>query len=78
MGGEPTLHPNIIDIFKYAWDKNLGINLITNGTRFADEKFCTEFKKVGFGAGSAIFSMHASSQADSYVITRNKMYFKLF
>lgn len=30
--GEPTLHPNINDIIKYAHDKGASIGLITNGT----------------------------------------------
>jgi radical SAM protein with 4Fe4S-binding SPASM domain len=37
-GGEITLHPNFIDIIKYALSSDFGkINLITNGTNISDE-----------------------------------------
>lgn len=32
-GGEPTLHPQFSEIVDYAYRKNIGLGLITNGTR---------------------------------------------
>lgn len=34
-GGEPTIHPDFIDIAKYAGDKGLRLSVYTNGTLFA-------------------------------------------
>ena len=79
MGGEPTLHPNAIEIFKYAADRELGINMISNGTRFADEAFCKSFAEAGLGTrGSTVLSMHASSEEDSLELTGSKAYFSFF
>lgn len=30
-GGEPLLHPDFYDLYKYCWDKGLNISLYTNG-----------------------------------------------
>jgi uncharacterized radical SAM superfamily Fe-S cluster-containing enzyme len=46
-GGEPTLHPNILDIVRYA--KSLGIQDIavsTNGLRLLEEDFAKELAKT--------------------------------
>lgn len=46
-GGEPTLHPNIIDIIKMALDKNIKfVVLNTNGLRLAeDETFVAQLQQ---------------------------------
>jgi len=47
-GGEPTLHPDILDIIKYA--KGLGIEDVvvsTNGLRLLEPEFMLEFASVG-------------------------------
>ncbi len=47
-GGDPTIHPNIIDFVKYA--KKLGYNkiqVITNGRMFASQEFTTKIIKAG-------------------------------
>ncbi|TFH31357.1 MAG: radical SAM protein [Promethearchaeota archaeon] len=51
-GGEPTLHPRILDILRKA--KELGfphVMLNTNGIKMAKSKdFCQELKEIGLGA----------------------------
>lgn len=37
-GGEPLLHPNILQILKYIHDTNVSCTLLTNGTLIDDEK----------------------------------------
>ena len=47
-GGEPTLHPEVLEIIKYA--KSLGIEdvvLSTNGLRLLDETFVKELAEAG-------------------------------
>ena len=47
-GGEPTIHPDIIDLVKYA--RGMGFTLIqiqSNGRRFAYIDFCKEMIKAG-------------------------------
>jgi len=47
-GGEPTLHPRIIDIIKFS--KHIGfkeIQIQTNGRMFAYQDFCLEVIKAG-------------------------------
>lgn len=47
-GGEPTIHPDIIDLVKYA--RKMGFTLIqiqSNGRRFAYVSFCKEIIEAG-------------------------------
>lgn len=43
-GGEPTLHPKLIEIIEMFYNKNINIYLNTNGTLLND-KMCNEFEK---------------------------------
>lgn len=36
-GGECTLHPDFVQIYSYAYDKGLNINVFTNGSNITDE-----------------------------------------
>ena len=49
-GGEPTLHPGIIEIARYARDKQILPNLTTNGLTMTDNftKRCSVFGNVHF------------------------------
>ena len=48
LGGEPTVHPGILDLLKYVRDFNFKqVLLITNGIRLADLKFCREIEASG-------------------------------
>lgn len=44
-GGEPTLHPHIVDIVKYANDRGLVTTMTTNGT--ANHDLLSQLKKAG-------------------------------
>ncbi len=47
-GGEPTLHPQFLDVFKYLSDNFPGqrIKLLTNGRRFFYADFAKEFLQI--------------------------------
>lgn len=46
-GGEPTLHPDLPAITRYARDQGLHVRMITNGTRLADEAFARDMADAG-------------------------------
>ena len=70
-GGEPTIHPNLIEIVAYA--KNCGfdkIHIISNGRRFADDNFARRIIKAG--ANIIVFSLHGHNAEVHDSITRGK------
>lgn len=46
-GGEPSLHPELPRIARYARDQGLHVRMITNGHRLADEGFAREMAEAG-------------------------------
>lgn len=46
-GGEPSLHPELPKICRYASDSGLHVRMITNGTRLADPAFAKEMAQAG-------------------------------
>ena len=46
-GGEPTLHPELPKIARYARDQGLHVRMITNGHRLADDKFAKDLAEAG-------------------------------
>ncbi|APR87461.1 radical SAM domain protein [Minicystis rosea] len=46
-GGEPSLHPELPRIARYAKDQGLHVRMITNGWRLADEGFAQEMAEAG-------------------------------
>ena len=46
-GGEPTLHPELPRIARYAKDAGLHVRMITNGWRLAEESFAEELAEAG-------------------------------
>ncbi len=60
-GGDPTIHPDLIDFVKYA--KDLGYNkiqVITNGRMFASKKFTDAI--IDAGLDEVTFSIHGYTQ----------------
>jgi len=56
MGGEPTLHPHILDIVKYASDIGLRPTVITHGMHLSDLKRAREY--VAAGVHDFLVSIH--------------------
>jgi MoaA/NifB/PqqE/SkfB family radical SAM enzyme len=48
-GGEPSLHPELPRIARYASDQGLHVRMITNGWRLADPDFAREMAGAGLG-----------------------------
>jgi MoaA/NifB/PqqE/SkfB family radical SAM enzyme len=46
-GGEPSLHPELPAICRYASDRGLHVRMITNGHRLADPDFANEMASAG-------------------------------
>lgn len=46
-GGEPTLHPELPRIARYARERGLHVRMITNGWRLADPDFAREMAEAG-------------------------------
>ncbi len=46
-GGEPTLHPDLPRICRYARDQGLHVRMITNGSRLADDRFAKDMADAG-------------------------------
>ena len=46
-GGEPSLHPELPRICRYASERGLHVRMITNGTRMADPAFAREMADAG-------------------------------
>ncbi len=46
-GGEPTLHPDLPRIARYAADRGLHVRMITNGHRLADRAFAGALAEAG-------------------------------
>ena len=46
-GGEPTLHPELPKIARYARDLGLHVRMITNGHRLAEPEFAREMAEAG-------------------------------
>ena len=46
-GGEPSLHPELPRICRYASERGLHVRMITNGSRMADEDFAKQMADAG-------------------------------
>lgn len=46
-GGEPTLHPELPRVARYATERGLHVRMITNGWRLSDEAFAKEMADAG-------------------------------
>jgi len=61
-GGEPTLHPQVLDVIKYAKKQGFAkIQLISNGRMFYYKKFLNEIIKSGIDEITISFHSHIPS-----------------
>lgn len=60
-GGEPTLHPDFFALLWFLRRKapKLPITLLTNGRKFADEKFLEKFSKIAIPPFCVAVSFHS-------------------
>ena len=67
-GGEPTLHPKIIELAEYAREKQVLPNMTTNGLTMTEElaEKCTVFGNVHFSIHTMSDTEHVFSAARTY------------
>ncbi|MBI4833218.1 MAG: radical SAM protein [Planctomycetes bacterium] len=59
-GGEPTIHPDFLEITRYAAKTGTWLGILTNGRKFADKKFAKEAIKSGLREPFIVF--HSSDR----------------
>jgi MoaA/NifB/PqqE/SkfB family radical SAM enzyme len=63
-GGEPSLHPELPRIARYARERGLHVRMITNGWRLAEADFAREMAEAGLEiAHVSIYSVRADIEA---------------
>lgn len=60
LGGEPTIHPEILNIIEYC--RSLETSLLTNGIAFANKNFCRRVEQAGLSIVST--SLKGASEKD--------------
>lgn len=78
IGGEPTIHPEFYEIFRYGNDLGLNVAVVTNGRMFSKKDFCEKMKSVGLDSGRIAFSMSSYSNESSELLTGSKENFNQF
>lgn len=66
MGGEPTLHPSVVEIVRYSAQIGLKPTLVTHGMRFANLEFARQVNSAGIhdvlmsvhGIGDTVTKIH--------------------
>ena len=76
IGGEPTLHPKLPEIFERGEAQGIRLYLISNGRKFFDKSFTNRMIKAGLKNQRITISMHASSNEDSKKLTRAENHFR--
>lgn len=70
MGGEPTLHPHVIDIVRHSAEIGLRPTLITHGMRFADLEFAAKIKEAG--VHDVLMSVHGIGETVTLIHRRGE------
>lgn len=64
LGGEPTLHPDILECLQYAKGKFKPVILVTNMDRLADLAFCQAVEKTGAVIAGQRHTMNTDQKSD--------------
>lgn len=70
-GGEPTLHPEIVEIAKYFDEEGFTQRMITNGSRLSDNGLCKRLLEAGLRKYHFSIHSHKEDVAESISKTRN-------
>ncbi len=67
-GGEPTLHPNILDFIRIAHQYRHRVHIVSNGTRYTDQTFMKSLKELkrsgtAFALGLSLDGGYANKHA---------------
>ncbi|MEX2015762.1 MAG: radical SAM protein [Candidatus Hydrogenedentales bacterium] len=75
QGGEPTIHPEILDLIRYCDEIGLYPTLITNGLVLAKPEKLAEFKQAGIR--DFLVSLHGIGEIHDEVVCRKGAYEKI-
>lgn len=75
QGGEPTIHPDILELIRYCAEIGLYPTLITNGLVLAKKEKLQEFKDAG--VRDFLVSLHGIDDVHDEVVCRKGSYVKI-
>lgn len=75
QGGEPTIHPDILEMIRYCEEIGLFATLITNGLVLAKKEKLQEFKDAGIR--DFLVSLHGIGDIHDEVVCRKGAYVKI-
>jgi len=75
QGGEPTIHPHILDLIAYCREIGLYPTLITNGIYLAKPGVLAKFQEAGIR--DFLVSLHGIGEVHDQVVGRKKSYEKI-
>lgn len=78
-GGEPLLHPDLLEMVTFAKNKNLDIRIYSCGVDYLNNKFCSfeekYFRKLKeIAVKRIIFSMHGMEEEHNYITDNENAY----
>ena len=78
FGGEPTVHPQFIDIVKLARSYGFQVQLFTNGIRLADRDYCQELCSLGiqvnFGLDGTVPEVYRALRGDNSLAAKKRAF----
>lgn len=75
QGGEPTIHPQILELCRYCHEIGLEPTLITNGLKLAKEGELEKYKEAG--VRSFLVSLHGIGDIHDEVVCKKNAYEKI-
>lgn len=75
QGGEPTIHPDILELIRYCDEIGLYPTLITNGLHLAKPGVIEKFKEAG--VRDFLVSLHGIGESHNQVVQRKDAYEKI-
>lgn len=67
LGGEPTIHRDLLDVIRYAAGRDMGPWVVTNGVKLADPAFAEALLDAGLKGGC--ISLHGDKAAEHDAVT---------
>lgn len=70
-GGEPTLHPNLVELIAYIQKKDIKVTVLSNGEHFSSMKYISELvEKVNVSELRVITTLHSSNAEEHEKINK--------